>query len=97
VTLTATSTTDSTKSISASITITAVAGTLANGTYVFQILGTPGSNANFVTGAFTASGGKITGGEQDIINYTTDSNGDLENNPLMMPITGWQLCPRTRW
>ena len=93
VTLTATSTTDSTKSISASITITAVAGTLADGTYVFQILGTPGSNANFVLGAFTASGGKITGGEQDIINYTTDSNGDLENSPIMMPITGGSYAP----
>lgn len=92
-TITATSTTDSTKSISASIIITSVAGTLANGTYVFQILGTPESNANFVTGAFTASGGKITGGEQDTINFTTDSNGDLENYPIMMPITGGSYAP----
>lgn len=91
--LTATSATDSTKSISVSITITAFAGTLADGTYVFQLLGTPGSNANFVTGAFTASGGKITGGEQDIINFTTDSNDDLENDPVMMPITGGSYAP----
>ena len=93
VTITATSTTDSTKSVSSSITITAAAGTLADGTYVFQVLGTPGSNATFVTGAFTASGGKITGGEQDTINYTTDSNGDLENDPLMMPILGGSYAP----
>jgi hypothetical protein len=93
VTLTATSATDPTKSISVSITITAAAGTLADGTYVFQVLGPPGSNANFVTGAFTASGGHITGGEQDSISYTTDSDGNVENNPLMILILGGSYSP----
>ena len=67
VTMIATSVTDPTKSVSANITITNAARTLANGTYVFQLSGPVGSGPDFITGAFTAQGGAITGGEQDSI------------------------------
>jgi hypothetical protein len=77
VTVTMTSLADVTKTASAMIAITAApAATLANGTYVFQISGGPGVGASFVTGALVASNGSITGGEQDIANFsgTTSSN-----------------------
>lgn len=77
VTVTATSVTDSTKSVSASIVITAAAPTLANGTYVFQLSGPAGSSASFTTGVFVAQDGAITGGEQDSIGYTTDDDGNF--------------------
>jgi hypothetical protein len=77
VTVTATSVTDPTKSASATIVITALTATLANGTYVYQLSGPSGSNANFVTGVLVAQNGAITGGEQDSVAYTTDDNGDL--------------------
>lgn len=65
VTLTATSVTDPTKSVSGSVTITAAAPNLANGTYVFQV-DEPGL-AEYVTGVLTAENGTITGGEQDAV------------------------------
>jgi hypothetical protein len=64
VTVTATSVTDKTKSGSQSIVITALAPTLANGTYVFQIAGPEG---NFITGVLVAQDGAIIGGEQDSV------------------------------
>lgn len=75
VTVKATSVSDSTKSASAMVSITA-ATTLADGTYVFSIAGqdidNDGSsfgNPYYVAGAFTVAGGTITGGEQDFIDY----------------------------
>jgi hypothetical protein len=88
ITLTATSVTDPTKSASVKITITAAAAGLANGTYVFQVAGLPGSLAAFVTGVFVASDGQITGGEQDAITYTSDSSGNTYGNPFSQTITG---------
>ena len=88
VTVTATSVTDPTKSATAKIIITAAAPGLADGTYVFQISGQPGSQAVFVTGVLVASNGQITGGEQDSIAYSSDDNGDLYGNPLFQTITG---------
>jgi hypothetical protein len=88
VTVTATSVTDPSKSASAKIVITAAAPGLANGTYVFQISGQPGSQATFVTGVFVASNGQITGGEQDAISYSSDINGNLFGNPILQTITG---------
>ena len=88
VTVTATSLTDPTKSASTKIVITAAAPALANGTYVFQISGQPGSQATFVTGVFVASNGQITGGEQDSIYYSYDSNGNPYGNPYFQTITG---------
>lgn len=88
VTLTATSVTDPTKSASEKIVITAPAPGLANGTYVFQVAGQPGSQAAFVTGVFVASNGRITGGEQDAIAYTSDDNDNLFGNPNFQTITG---------
>jgi len=68
VTVTVTSITDPTKSASASIVITAAGAALADGTYVFQISGSP-----FVTGVVVAKGGAITGGEQDAISDDSDN------------------------
>ncbi|MGB9032181.1 MAG: hypothetical protein WCC27_18805, partial [Acidobacteriaceae bacterium] len=79
VTVAVTSVTDPTKSASTSIAITAAAATLANGTYVFQIAGQPGSNASFYTGVLVASNGAITGGEQDTAYYTDDGFDDGSN------------------
>jgi hypothetical protein len=69
VTVTATSLTDTTKSVSATINITQAAPTLANGTYVFHLSGPPGPAANFVSGVIVAQNGLIAGGEQDYINF----------------------------
>jgi hypothetical protein len=80
--------TDPTKSASTKIVITAAAPGLANGTYVFQISGQPGSQATFITGVFVASNGQITGGEQDAISYSSDTNGNLFGNPILQTITG---------
>jgi hypothetical protein len=72
VTITATSVTDPTKSVSATITITQAAATLASGTYVFQLSGPVGPAANFVSGVIIAQNGQITGGEQDFIDYAAN-------------------------
>jgi hypothetical protein len=69
VTVTATSLTDATKSVSATINITPAAPTLANGTYVFHLSGPAGPAANFVSGVIVAQNGLIAGGEQDYINF----------------------------
>lgn len=70
VTIMATSVTDSTQSVSATITITG-ASTLADGTYVFSLAGqdTAAGYLNYVAGAFTVASGTITGGEQDLTDY----------------------------
>ena len=71
VTVTIASVADPTTTASATIAIMAApAMTLANGTYVFQVSGVPGLGANFVTGVLVANNGSITGGEQDIANYS---------------------------
>ena len=87
VTVTATSATDSTKSVSANIVITHAAATLANGTYVFQIAGPIGIGANSGAGVFTAQNGNITGGEQDFVSYAVDQNTQ-QASPLFDRITG---------
>jgi len=88
VTVTATSVTDPTKSFSTTIAITAATPTLANGTYVFQVSGQPGSQAAFVTGVLVANNGQITGGEQDSIAYGSDADNDVFGNPTFQTITG---------
>jgi hypothetical protein len=88
VSVTATSVTDKTKLASVKIAVTAAASTLANGTYVFQLAAPPGNQATFVTGVLVASNGRITGGEQDSISYSTDPNGNPFGNPIFQPITG---------
>jgi len=85
-TLIATSVTDPTKSAQATITITTTAPTLGDGTYVFSLGGQDqfaftGVNCGavadvecapyYVAGAFTVTGGTITGGEQDFIDLST--------------------------
>ena len=59
-----------------------------NGTYVFQIAGPPGNQATFITGVLVANNGRITGGEQDSISYSTDSNGNPFGSPIFQSITG---------
>jgi hypothetical protein len=75
VTVKATSVTDATKSVSASITITA-ATTLADGTYVFSLAGQNfnGQYIYYVAGAFTVASGTITAGEQDFIDYANPTS-----------------------
>ena len=87
-TLTATSVTDPTKSVSGTVTITAAAPNLANGTYVYQV--DEPDNGEFFTGVLTAENGTITGGEQDAVyengdppySYTqTFSSGSYSTTP----------------
>ncbi len=66
--ITATSVTDTTKSASATITIAPV---LADGTYVYHFSGWDSTGPSFFAGAFTVSGGVITGGEQDFSDAST--------------------------
>jgi hypothetical protein len=69
--VTATSVTDSTKSATATITIAGASGApLADGTYVYHLAGQDALGPCFFVGAFTVSGGAISGGRQDF----TDSN-----------------------
>ncbi len=84
VTVTATSVTDPTKSVSASIVITAAAPTLADGTYVFQISGALGNVGTFITGTIVAKSGAITGGEQD----ATSDDGEGDEYTLFSQIAG---------
>jgi len=76
VTVTATSVTDPTRSASTNITITAAVPTLANGTYVYQLPGYAGQNAQFITGVLVAQNGAIVGGEQDSVGFAIDDNGN---------------------
>jgi hypothetical protein len=69
VTVTATSVTDSTKSVSATITIGAI---LANGNYVYHISGEDATGPYFIAGAIVVQNGLITAGEQD---FSDRSNG----------------------
>jgi hypothetical protein len=70
VTITAASVTDPTKTGTASITITPPAIALADGNYVFSLSGSDSTvSPYFVSGVFTVSGGAITGGEQDFVDF----------------------------
>lgn len=84
VTVTATSVTDPTKSASAAIVMTPPAPTLADGTYVFQISGTPLYVGTLITGVIVARGGSITGGEQD----ATADDGDEDEYTVFSQISG---------
>lgn len=78
-TITATSVTDPTKSGTATISVTGAPITLADGNYVYSLAGTDSNATNttalgfpspyFVTGVFTVTGGAITGGEQDFVDF----------------------------
>ena len=58
---------DTTKSASATITITAAPAILADGNYVFHVNGEDANDLYFLAGVFTVKDGAITGGEQDIV------------------------------
>jgi hypothetical protein len=76
-------------SVSASATgITIAAATLADGTYVFSLTGqddngssgySGNSSPYSVAGAFTISGGAVTGGEQDYVDASVAGTTDLIN------------------
>jgi hypothetical protein len=86
VTITATSVTDSTKSASATITISQAAATLANGTYVFQLSGSIGPESNFTAGVIVAQDGMITSGEEDYANFALDQTDQEYVSPAFAPI-----------
>jgi hypothetical protein len=78
VTVTGTSVTDSTKSVSATITIAATAPpVIADGTYVYHLSGQDNNNNYYVVGAFSIKNGVITGGEQDFIDADYFGNDQL--------------------
>jgi len=78
VTVTATSVTDPTKSVSASIPIVAAVPnpSLPDGSYVFQIYGADGTA---VAGVFKAVGGYIVGGEEDFSSSADPTTGNYDN------------------
>ena len=63
--VTATSITDNTKSVSATITI--VGPALADGTYIYNGAGEDGNGVLYYAGAFTVLHGAVTGGEHDYL------------------------------
>jgi hypothetical protein len=80
----ATSVTDNTKSVSTTITITAIpqppSALLNDGTYVFHMSGEDVNNDGspyYIAGAFTVKNGVITGGEQDFVDMTTGTSDNL--------------------
>jgi hypothetical protein len=73
ITITATSATNSAVSAS-SAPITIAAPTLANGNYVFSVQGQDTNGLYYLAGAFTVLNGAITTGEQDFVDYNTQSN-----------------------
>ena len=77
VTITATSITDRTKTATATVTVTQPTIALADGSYVFSLLGSNVNVGYSVAGVFTVSGGAITGGEQDFVDGL---NSDLHDS-----------------
>jgi len=92
VTLTATSVTDSTKSVVATVTITAVApAVLSDGTYVFRLSGEDISNGGspyFVAGAFTVANKNISGGEQDFVDQVSGITDNILASGSSLSATG---------
>jgi hypothetical protein len=78
VTITATSLADSSKSASATISITPTGSpaVLSDGAYVFHLSGQGNTGPYFVVGAFTVKDGLITKGEQDV----GDAGGGYTDN-----------------
>jgi hypothetical protein len=87
VTITATSVTDPTKSVSALVTITQATANLANGTYVFQLSGSIGSQSNFTAGVIVAQDGVITAGEEDYTSFALDQTDQEYVPPVFAPIS----------
>jgi len=74
--VTATSVTDTTKSASETVSITAPQPLLTDGNYVFHLAGQDNSGYYYVAGTFSVASGVITAGEQDMVddnNYFTNS------------------------
>ena len=89
VTVTATSVTDNTKSTSATITILATPPpVLADGNYVFHFSGQDNNNNYYVAGAFTVKGGVITGGEQDVTDYSLGATDPLVASNCSISMAG---------
>ncbi len=91
VTVTATSATDPSKSVTASIVIVAAGPTLANGTYVFQISQSVNSNDSYIAGVIVAQDGAITGGEQDSLYYGINSGANNRIPSGIYPYDQFQI------
>jgi hypothetical protein len=76
--VTATSITDSTKSATATITITNSGPVVADGSYVFHVSGDDGNVAYFLAGVFTVSQGLITAGEEDLIDFVQGGEASIQ-------------------
>ena len=88
----ASSATDGTKSVSASIALTAAAGpALADGTYVFHLGGVDGNGAYYVAGAFKVSGGLIVAGEQDFTDAVYGSHDSLVPDGSSLKVSGGNI------
>ena len=92
VTITATSMTDTTKKVSASVTITAPSGpALADGNYVFHLSGSDGNGPYTVAGVFTVAAGVITAGEQDFSDPNAGYSDSLNAKTSSLNTTGGNL------
>jgi hypothetical protein len=78
VTLTATSVTDPTKYVNATVTVTTPApSALADGTYVYNLSGQDTIGTYYAAGAFVIRNGAIISGEQDFVDPNGSSNDQL--------------------
>jgi hypothetical protein len=92
VTLTATSVTESSKSVSGTINLTsAPAAVLADGTYVYHFAGADGTGPMFVAGAFTVKGGVITAGEQDLGDVAAGFTDNLVPSGCSLSVAGGNI------
>jgi hypothetical protein len=92
VTVTATSATDRSKSVSATIGLTEAAGpALADGTYVFHLSGIDANGAYYVAGAFKVASGAVTGGEQDFTDTIYGSHDSVVADQSSLKTSGGNL------
>jgi hypothetical protein len=84
---TVTASSGSLTSVNFTLTNTSPVATLGNGNYAFYLNGinTDDYSFFFVNGVFTVSGGAITGGEQDYVDFNNYSNNELGGQDLINP------------
>jgi hypothetical protein len=91
VTVKATSVTSPGDSVAIPIFVSREPSSLADGVYVFQLTGTNANGFYSVAGAFTVSGGAITGGEQDFIDPTIGPKSDAITSGSILAIDDGNL------
>jgi len=74
-------------SVDFSLTNSAAVATLGDGNYAFTLAGldTDDFSLFYVSGVFTVSGGAITGGEQDYVDFNNYSNNEVGGQDLINP------------